>query len=75
MLSPDTGPLHMAAALETPVIGLYGYTDPKRVARPGEVVPCAEVRHGNMEKIGVDDVLEKLELAVRDFVPGHRPRA
>ena len=77
MLSPDTGPLHMAAALETPVIGLYGYTDPKRVgpyrgpreltidrySRPGETVPCAEVRHGNMEKIEVNDVLEKLELA------------
>ena len=89
LLSPDTGPLHMAAALETPVIGLYGYTDPKRVGpyrgpreliidrftRPGEVVPNAEVRHGNMEKIEVDDVLEKLELAVRDFVPGDPPPA
>jgi len=89
MLSPDTGPLHMAAALETPVIGLYGYTDPRRVgpyrgpreliidrySRPGETVPCAEVRRGNMEKIEVDDVLEKLELAVRNFLPGDRPQA
>ncbi len=81
VLSPDTGPLHMASALETPVIGLYGYTDPKRVgpyrgpreliidrySRPGETVPSAEVRPGNMEKIGVDEVLEKLELAVRNY--------
>jgi heptosyltransferase-1 len=26
----DTGPLHLAVALETPVIGLYGPTDPAR---------------------------------------------
>jgi len=84
LLSPDTGPLHVASALGTPVISLYGYTDPKRVgpyrgppeliidrfSRPGETVPSAEVRPGNMEKIEVNDVLEKLELAVREFVPG-----
>jgi len=84
MLSPDTGPLHVASALGTPVIGLYGYTDPKRVgpyrgsrelivdrySRAGETVPSAEVRLGNMEKIEVDDVIEKLELAVRDLAPG-----
>ena len=26
----DTGPLHLAAAVETPVVGIYGPTDPKR---------------------------------------------
>ncbi len=30
MISVDTGPLHIARALETPVIGLYGSTDPER---------------------------------------------
>jgi heptosyltransferase I len=30
-LSPDTGPLHLAVGLRTPVIGLMGYTNPKRV--------------------------------------------
>ncbi len=30
-LSPDTGPLHLAVALRTPVISLLGYTNPKRV--------------------------------------------
>ena len=83
MLSPDTGPLHMASALGTPVIGLYGYTDPKRVgpyrgsrdlivdrySRLGETVPSAEVRLGNMARIEVDEVIEKLELAVRDLTP------
>jgi heptosyltransferase I len=86
LLSPDTGPLHMASGLGTPVIGLYGYTDPKRVgpyrgarelivdrfSRPGETVPNARVRPGNMEKIQVDEVLERLEIAIRSPRPGGR---
>lgn len=87
MLSPDTGPLHIASALGTPVIGLYGYTDPKRVgpyrgrrdlvidrySRPGETVPCADFRPGNMARIEVVDVLEKLDLAVRSGPPTGLP--
>lgn len=30
IVSADTGPLHLASALNTPVIGLYGPTDPSR---------------------------------------------
>jgi lipopolysaccharide heptosyltransferase I len=30
MLAADSGPLHLAAALGTPVVGLYGPTDPAR---------------------------------------------
>src|SRR5688500_3195342 len=30
VLAPDTGPLHMAVALDRPVISLMGYTDPRR---------------------------------------------
>jgi len=30
LISGDTGPLHLAAALGTPVVGLYGPTDPVR---------------------------------------------
>ncbi len=30
LIAPDTGPLHLARALERPVIGLYGLTDPRR---------------------------------------------
>ncbi|MCL7976773.1 MAG: glycosyltransferase family 9 protein [marine benthic group bacterium] len=80
-LSPDTGPLHVAVALGTPTVSLYGYTDPKRVGpyrrfselvidrytRPGEVTPSMEFRPGNMELITVDEVAAKLEQAVRSY--------
>jgi heptosyltransferase I len=41
VISPDTGPLHIARALDRPVVGLYGYTNPKRYGpyrRPWQVV-------------------------------------
>lgn len=30
VIAPDTGPAHMASALNTPVIGLYAHSNPKR---------------------------------------------
>lgn len=30
VLSPDTGPAHMAVSVQTPVIGLYAHSNPKR---------------------------------------------
>jgi len=41
VVSPDTGPLHLARALDRPVVGLFGYTNPKRYGpygRPENVV-------------------------------------
>lgn len=77
VLSPDTGPLHIADALGRPVVGLYGYTDPRvtgpyrarglvvdRFTREGEP-PTREFRPGNMARITPEEVLEKLDLAVR----------
>lgn len=40
VVSADTGPLHLAAALSAPVVGLYGPTDP---ARNGPYTPHAVV--------------------------------
>ena len=84
VISPDTGPLHIARALGRPVIGLYGYTNPRRygpyrafpelvvdgyASFPGEPYPLtAEHRAGGMERITVDLVLEKVELAVRSYL-------
>lgn len=70
-LSPDTGPLHLAIALRTPVISLVGYTNPKRVGpydfahdlmidaygEPGEDYPVdMSYRLDRMPRISVDDV-------------------
>jgi heptosyltransferase I len=77
VISPDTGPLHMAVALDTPAIALMGYTNPKRVGPyrkfhdllidaygdPGEDYPISmDYRTGRMERIGVRDVMEKVEV-------------
>jgi heptosyltransferase-1 len=45
MIAGDTGPLHLAAALERPVVGLYGPTDPARNGPYGTV--SRVLRHGS----------------------------
>lgn len=75
-LSPDTGPLHMAVALDRPVISLIGYMNPKRVGPyrryrdllidaygdPGENYAITmDKRPGRMERISVADVMEKVQ--------------
>ncbi len=75
VLSPDTGPLHMAVALDRPVISLMGYTNPKRTGPygkfqdlivdaygdPGENYPISmENRPGRMKRIETQHVLEKV---------------
>ena len=77
VLSPDTGPLHMAVALDRPVISLMGYTNPKRTGPyrrfhdliidaygdPGEDYPISmENRPGRMKRIETRHVLDKVEL-------------
>jgi heptosyltransferase I len=76
VLSPDTGPLHMSVALNTPVISLMGYTNPKRTGPyrrfqdliidaygdPGEnYPPLMENRPGRMQRIQVEDVMQKVD--------------
>ncbi|MGH7555013.1 MAG: glycosyltransferase family 9 protein, partial [Longimicrobiales bacterium] len=85
VISPDTGPLHIARALDTPVIGLYGYSNPKRsgpyrkfgdllvdgyARHAGEdYAPSMEWRPDGMSRVTVERVLEKVELALRNFKP------
>jgi heptosyltransferase-1 len=45
VIAGDTGPLHLAAALERPVVGLYGPTDPARNGPYGKVARV--LRHGS----------------------------
>ena len=58
----DTGPLHLAAALGTPVVGLYGPTNPARNGPYGQLGNVVESYSTtkSMKSIGVDDVMRKI---------------
>lgn len=86
VLSPDTGPLHMAVALDRPAISLLGYTNPKRTGpyrkfhdlmidaygNPGEhYAPSMQNRPGRMSHITVDDVLRRVELWQTRYARSH----
>lgn len=77
LVGPDTGPVHIARALETPAVGLYGHTNPWRVGpyrayqdlwidmytEPGEAPDPSNFtpKHGRMELITADMVIEKVK--------------
>ena len=67
VIGGDTGPLHLAAALGTPVIGLYGPTNPARngpYGQLGNVVESYSTTR-SMHSIGVDDVMRKIDQVLR----------
>jgi len=79
IVSPDTGPMHLAAAVDTPVVALFGPTAPWRTGPFGsghqiiraelECSPCFKRKcetKACMERISVEDVVDgirNLELA------------
>ena len=82
LVSPDTGPLHMAVAMNVPAVGLYGYNNPRRVGPyrrftellvdaygdPGEDYPVSmEHRLGRMDRIQTADVLAKVQEALARY--------
>lgn len=83
LISPDTGPLHIGRALETPAVSLFGYTNPKRAGPyrkftdlivdgyaeyPGEDYPISPAYRDGMKRITVDEVLAKVALAMEKYV-------
>lgn len=79
VVAPDTGPLHVAHALDVPVVGLFAHTNPWRVGpwrRFHELVVDRYTEAGEapdpsghlpkddrMDTITVDDVLARVEVA------------
>ena len=86
LVAPDTGPVHMARAMDVPVIGLYGHTNPWRVGpyrryqdlwvdvytEPGDAPDPSNARPklDRMERITVRDVLERVRRAVDRYGAG-----
>jgi lipopolysaccharide heptosyltransferase I len=67
IIGADTGPLHLAAALGTPVIGLYGPTNPARNGPYGQLDRVVETfsTTKTMQSISVDDVMRLLQINLR----------
>jgi len=63
VIGGDTGPLHLAAALGTRVVGLYGPTNPKRNGPYGQIENCVETftTSRSMMDITVDQVMRKMD--------------
>jgi lipopolysaccharide heptosyltransferase I len=62
VVAGDTGPLHLAAALGTDVIGLFGPTSPQRNGPYGQLARCVTPHDGSgtMEGIEVHRVIERV---------------
>lgn len=90
VIAPDTGPVHIARAMDVPVIGLYGHTNPWRCGpyrrfedlwvdaynEPG-AAPDATVGmplEGRMPRITVEAVLDRARRAADRYVRADRPR-
>ncbi|MBN1295505.1 glycosyltransferase family 9 protein [bacterium] len=81
VIAPDTGPLHMAVALNIPTVGLYGYSNPNRCGpyrfrelcvdafnspgTPPERV-SRKTRPGRMATITPDMVFDKIKRALTE---------
>lgn len=63
VIGGDTGPLHLAAALRTPVVGLYGPTNPARNGPYGQLSHCVSTYGSTklIESIAVEEVMKTLE--------------
>lgn len=59
----DTGPMHVAAAVDTPVVALFGPADSRRTGPYGEGHCVVQAPGRKMEEIGVDDVLAAVRAA------------
>jgi ADP-heptose:LPS heptosyltransferase len=62
----DTGPLHVAAALGKPVVGLYGKTDPKSVGPYGQLENVVRFVPGERWEGRWEEVVGKVRGVLKD---------
>ena len=80
-ITPDSAPLHIAAAMQTPVIAFFGPTDSKRHAPPAKRIivlekkltcsPCYGTRcriltHACMKEIKPEEVAKTVESLMKE---------
>lgn len=84
VVSPDTGPLHMAVALNVPTVGLYGLSNPRRCGpykkfhdllidkftNTGEENHriTRKTRKDRMDRITPEEVIEKIKIGIEKYV-------
>jgi heptosyltransferase-1 len=65
VIAGDTGPLHLAAALGTPVVGLYGPTNPARNGPWGQLDRCLSTWDSSRRVASIDpDEVVRMALTV-----------
>ena len=82
LITPDSGPMHIASAMGTRVVALFGPTSPRRTGPYGDGhvilhrgLPCAPCflrrceDRGCMTGIGVDDVISGIERILGSIAP------
>lgn len=83
VVAPDTGPLHMAVAMNIPTVGLYGFSNPRRcgpyrrfhdllIDRYNDPEDfnkpiTRRTKTGRMQRITPDDVLKKIILGLERY--------
>jgi ADP-heptose:LPS heptosyltransferase len=66
LVSNDTGTMHVGAAAGTPVLSLFGPTDPRQWAPPGAIHRFIKSRSGVISDIPVQEVLDAMRQMLRE---------
>ena len=64
VLSNDSGPMHLAAALNKPTLALFGPTNPNRFGPWGQLDRVLMAQNGDLRSLTVSSVQEKIECEI-----------